>query len=210
MHDATACFGSVDWALQSHTACIVDGSGLIVDQFTTRHTAAGLTTLVLRFQCERVCRVAIERPDGPVVEALMAAGLEVVVVSGRTMKSLRTRYGQAGNKADRSDAYVLADCLRTDGHRWPAVQAATHATVALRAAVRARKDLVSTRVATANQLRACPKAGTTPVYHNASPLNAAAGAGSLSRRLTAAKVASAPTGAREDMTQLMRGARRSR
>ncbi|MBV9547607.1 MAG: IS110 family transposase [Chloroflexi bacterium] len=154
MQDATARYGSVDWAANSHSACIVDGSGVIVDQFIVQHTAAGLGALVQRFQRERVRRVAIERADGPVVEALHAAHLDVVVVSSRAIKALRTRYGQAGNKADRSDAYVLADCLRTDGHRWPTLQADTPQTVALRATVRARKDLVATRVATANQLRA--------------------------------------------------------
>ena len=154
MQDATARFGSVDWAARNHAACIVDAAGLILEQFTVEHTAAGLATLVRHFRRERVRRVAIERPDGPVVEALIAAGLEVVVVSSRAVKALRTRYGLAGNTADRSDAYVLADCLRTDGHRWPALQTDTPQTLALRAAVRARKDLVATRIATANQLRA--------------------------------------------------------
>jgi hypothetical protein len=78
----------------------------------------------------------------------------VVVVSSRSVKALRERYGTSGNKSDRSDAYVLADCLRTDGHRWRALQPDTPATVTLRGHVRARKDLVETRVAVANQLRA--------------------------------------------------------
>jgi transposase len=156
MQDATARFGSVDWAAQSHAACIVDAAGQVIDQFTMDHTALGLTTLVRRFQQQRVRRVAIERPDGPVVEALLAAELEVVVVSSRAVKALRTRYGLTGNTADRSDAYVLADCLRTDGHRWPALQPDTPQTAALRAAVRARQALVATRVATANQLRPPP------------------------------------------------------
>jgi transposase len=154
MQDATARFGSVDWAAQSHAACMVDAAGQVIDQFTVDHTALGLTTLVRRFHRQRVRRVAIERPDGPVVEALLAANLEVVVVSSRAIKALRTRYGLAGNKADRSDAYVLADCLRTDGHRWPSLKPDTPQTLALRAAVRARQDLVASRVATTNQLRA--------------------------------------------------------
>ena len=40
------------------------------------------------------------------------------VVPSRQVKGLRSRYGSAGNKDDRFDAYVLADTLRTDGHRW--------------------------------------------------------------------------------------------
>ena len=69
-------------------------------------------------------------------------------------RNLRSRYGQAGNKYDRFDAFVLADTLRTDRSRLRGLTPDTEATVALRAAVRARKDLVHHRVALANQLRA--------------------------------------------------------
>jgi transposase len=154
MEHGTISFGSVDWASQGHAACIVDAQGSALDEFEVAHTEAGLTELCRRFRRASVQRVAIERPDGPVVDALMAAALEVVVVSSRSVKALRTRYGLAGNKDDRSDAFVLADCLRTDGHRWPSLQPDSPQTLALRAAVRARKDLVATRIATANQLRA--------------------------------------------------------
>ena len=75
-------------------------------------------------------------------------------MSSRSVKALRARYGTSGNKSDRSDAFVLADCLRTDGHRWPTLRPDTPATVTLRAHTRARKDLVETRVAVTNQLRA--------------------------------------------------------
>ena len=61
--------------------------------------------------------VAIERPDGPVVDALLDAGLTVVVISPNQVKNLRGRYGSAGNKDDRFDAFVLADTLRTDRAR---------------------------------------------------------------------------------------------
>src|SRR5207248_10955379 len=90
MQDATARFGSVDWAAARHAACIVDANGGIVGQFSVEHTAAGLSRLVRQFQLEHVRRVAIERPDGPVVDALLAAELEVVVVSSRAVKALRT------------------------------------------------------------------------------------------------------------------------
>lgn len=154
MHDPTSCFGGVDWATDAHAVCVVDVSGHPVEEFDVAHTAEGLGQLCRRLIKRGTVRVAIERPDGPVVDALMEAGLEVVVVSSRSVKALRERYGTAGNKCDRSDAYVLADCLRTDGHRWPALQPDTPATVTLRAHVRARKDLVEARVGMANQLRA--------------------------------------------------------
>ena len=47
------------------------------------------------------CEVAIERGDGPVVDALLAAGVTVVVITPRQIKNLRSRYGSAGNKDDR-------------------------------------------------------------------------------------------------------------
>src|SRR5664280_1897915 len=50
--------------------------------------------------------------DDPVVAELLEAGLTVVVISPNQLKNLRSRYGSAGNKDDRFDAYVLADTLR--------------------------------------------------------------------------------------------------
>ena len=98
--------------------------------------------------------MAIERGDGPVVDALLEAGVTVVVITPRQVKNLRSRYGSAGNKDDRFDAYVLADVLRTDRARLRPLIPDTPATVTLRQACRARKDLVRHRVAVGNQLRA--------------------------------------------------------
>jgi transposase len=154
MHDPTDAFGGVDWATDGHAVCVVDPHGRVLVEFDVTNTAAGLAELCRRIEAAGARRVAIERPDGPVVDALLEAGLEVVVVSSRSVKALRERYGTAGNKSDRSDAFVLADCLRTDGHRWRSLEPDSPATVTLRSHVRARKDLVETRVATANQLRA--------------------------------------------------------
>lgn len=154
MHDPTERFGGVDWATDAHAVCVVDAQGTIVDEFDITNTAEALNELARRAKRAGVRRVAIERPDGPVVDALLAADLEVVVVASRSVKALRERYGTAGNKSDRSDAYVLADCLRTDGHRWRSLEPDRPETVTIRSHVRARKDLVNNRVAVANQLRA--------------------------------------------------------
>jgi transposase len=154
MDNPTTGYAGVDWATDAHAVCVVDGGGRVVVEFDAPNSAEGLADLCRRIQRGGARRVAIERPDGPVVDALLAAGLEVVVVASRWVKALRERYGSSGNKSDRSDAYVLADCLRTDGHRWRSLEPDSPATVTLRSHVRARKDLVETRVAVANQLRA--------------------------------------------------------
>ena len=110
--------------------------------------------MIRRLRRGKVGKVAIERGDGPVVEALMDSGLTVYVVPPRQVKALRERYGSAGNKDDRFDAYLLADTLRSDGHRWRPLREDSDATKALRALCRSRKDLVEVRVGVVNQLRA--------------------------------------------------------
>ena len=87
------------------------------------------------------------------IDALLEAGITIVVISPNQLKNLRGRYGSAGNKDDRFDAFVLADTLRTDRARLHPLIPDSPATTTLRAVCRARKDLVAHRVALANQLR---------------------------------------------------------
>jgi transposase len=150
--DGIGRHAGIDWAKDGHAVCVVDDGGGIVARFEVAHTDAGLRELVRRLR--GVEGVAIERPDGPVIDALLGAGLRVVVIASRHVKALRTRHGLAGNKDDASDAYVLADALRTDGHRLRPLRPDAAATVALRATVRARKDLVQTRVSLVQRLEA--------------------------------------------------------
>ena len=144
----------IDWARDDHAVCIVDGRGREVARTMVEHTGAGLRELVTFLGRHGVGEVAIERPDGPVIDTLFKADLTVVVISPNQVKNLRGRYGSAGNKDDRFDAYVLADTLRTDRARLRPLQPDTTETIALRRTCRARKDLVGHRVAAANQLRA--------------------------------------------------------
>jgi hypothetical protein len=104
----------IDWARDDHVVAIVDAGGREVHRSTIEHSSAGLRTLVTVLARAGVAEAAIERPDGPVVDALLAGGITVVVISPNQLKNLRSRYGSAGNKDDRFDAFVLADTLRTD------------------------------------------------------------------------------------------------
>ncbi len=144
----------IDWARDDHAVSVVDARGREISRRTVAHTAAGLRELVSILAGAGAGEAAIERPDGPVIDALLDAGVTVVVISPNQVKNLRGRYGSAGNKDDRFDAFVLADTLRTDRARLRPLVPDSPATVALRRACRARKDLVSHRVAVASQLRA--------------------------------------------------------
>ena len=146
-------FAGVDWASTDHAVCAIDATGAVVWRHTVSHSRPGLNRLTTRLVELGVRRVGIERGDGPVVEALLDAGLRVAVVPPRQANNLRSRYGRAG-KDDRFDAYVLADAMRTDGHRFTDLARETAPTVGVRALVRARQDLVAIRVGLVNQLRA--------------------------------------------------------
>jgi transposase len=143
----------IDWARDDHAVAVVDARGRPVHRWSIEHTAAGLRQLLAVLARAGVGEVAIERGDGPVIDALLDAGLTVVVVSPNQLRNLRGRYGSARNKDDRFDAFVLADTLRTDRARLRPLVPDTPATLTLRRACRARNDLVGHRVGVANQLR---------------------------------------------------------
>ena len=146
-HDIPAPTGAIDWATASHVGAVVDHDGELVARYDFSHTGEGLSSLLRRFAEHGVTAVAIERPDGPVVESLLDADFEVFVISSRQLKNLRGRYGSAGNKDDALDAFVLADVLRTDRRRLSSLQRDGDLTRALRALTRGRKDLIAARVA---------------------------------------------------------------
>lgn len=150
----TTRFAGLDWASRTHAVCVIDTRGGVIAQFEVNHDAAGLRELCRRLKAMHCSVVVIERPSGLVVDALMEAGLQIVPIHPNVVKATRPRYRSHGGKSDTSDAYLLADLLRTDGHRFKPLVPEGDEIRALRALVRGRDDLVATRVQLANQLRA--------------------------------------------------------
>jgi len=147
----------LDWGSAVHTACTMDHDGAVIAGIEVQHTAEGLRKLLSRLA--RIAPpgqlpVAIERPSGLVVDTLVDAGHPVVPIHPNQLKACRPRYRAAGGKSDPGDAYILADVLRTDGHRFRPLEPLSDEVRALRALVRSRDDLVAERVALTNQLRA--------------------------------------------------------
>ncbi len=146
-------FAGLDWASQTHAVCIIDEQGTVREHFEVAHDATGLAELRRRLTAAGLPPVAIERPSGLIVDALVEAGFTVVPIHPNVVKATRPRYRSHGAKSDASDAYLLADLLRTDGHRFKPLAPQGDEIRALRALVRGRDDLVATRVQLANQLR---------------------------------------------------------
>jgi len=144
----------VDWAKDNHAVCVLDSNGEPLERITVTHSKTGLARLNTVLDRHGADAIGIERGDGPVIDALLAAGRTVYVIPPSQVKALRQRYGSAGNKDDRFDAYVLADTVRTDQRRLTPLLLDSPATTTVRKLCRARKDLVAHRIAVTNQLRA--------------------------------------------------------
>ena len=145
-------FAGIDWASQSHSVCVLDAAGRVELRLDLPHNREGIERLIRQLKSFKGIAVAIERPSGLLVDALVDAGLRVVPIHPNVLKASRARYRGAG-KSDPGDAYMLADILRTDGHRFRTLETQGDEIRALRALVRTRDDLVAGRVALANQLR---------------------------------------------------------
>lgn len=145
-------FAGIDWASQSHSVCVLDAAGRVELRLELAHNQEGIERLLRQLKSFAGVVIAIERPSGLLVDALVDAGLRVVPIHPNVLKASRPRYRGAG-KSDPGDAYMLADIMRTDGHRFRALEPQSDEIRALRALVRTRDDLVAARVALANQLR---------------------------------------------------------
>lgn len=147
------CAG-VDWAKDTHDVVVQNLDGTAVWATTVLHTEKGIDGLCARLIELKVDRVAIERPDGLLVERLLETGVSVLAIHPNQVAAARPRFRAGGGKSDRFDATVLCELARTDSHRFRPLIADTDQTKALRALTRGREMLVEQRVSLTNQLRA--------------------------------------------------------
>jgi len=151
-------FVGIDWAAEEHAVCVLDEAGRKVVSFAIAHSRDGFERLVKKlatFGPAGHLPVAIERPDGRLVDALLEAGHPVVAVSSNAIKAWREGEVVSGAKDDPGDAEVIAEYLRLRAHKLTVLAPFSDETRALRVVVRARDDFVDQRVAAHNQLEAC-------------------------------------------------------
>jgi transposase len=147
-------YAGIDWASEKHDVLVADETGAEVVAVTFAHDEKGLTALCRTLVRLEVGLVAIERPDGLLVERLLDAGLRVLALHPNKVAAARDRFRVSGGKSDRFDAFVLCELARTDHHRFRVLEPDSDRTKAIRALTRAREDLVGARTAIVNQLRA--------------------------------------------------------
>jgi transposase len=147
----------IDWAKDEHALCVIEQSGRkILLEGRYAHDERGIAKLCRTLEDMGVERLAIERPEGILVERVLDCGITVVAIHPNQLKASRPRFRASGSRAksDSFDAFCLAELARTDHHRFRALVADSEESRALKVLTRAREDLVATRVALANQLRA--------------------------------------------------------
>lgn len=147
-------FAGIDWASEENALCVVTGEGRPRASEMHANDEAGIRELIARMRGLGVLRVAIERPDGVLVDRLLEAGFTVLPVHPNQLKATRSRYEAAGGKSDSFDSFCLAELARTDAHRLRVLRPHSDQTKALRALTRTREDLVAARVRLGNELRA--------------------------------------------------------
>ncbi len=171
-------FVGIDWAAESHAVCVMDQAGKVVARFTIDHSADGITTLIRRlakYAAAEDIPIAIERPNGRLVDLLLEAGHPVVPVSPNAIKTWREGEVLSGAKSDAADAEVIAEYLRLRQHRLRVAVPYSDPTIAARTVVRTRTDLVEQRVAATNQLSALLDAhwpGAKAIFANVNRLSA--------------------------------------
>ena len=149
-----AAICGIDWADEWHDVRVADADGTLICQRRFIHDENGISALTAMLIEHGVTLAAIERPDGLLVGRLLAATITVLAIHPNQVKAARDRFRAAAGKTDVFDSFVLCELARTDAHRFHALASCGDETAALRALVRTREDLVATRVALANQLRA--------------------------------------------------------
>ena len=110
MSISTDVFAGLDWAVHTHAVCIIDASGAVRDRFEVAHDRQGLAELMRRLaRFGASVRIAIERPSGLIVDALVEAGHQVFPIHPNAVKASRPRYRSHGGKSDASDAYLALE-----------------------------------------------------------------------------------------------------
>ena len=108
----------IDWAEAQHAACLLTPDGVVRRRLTVAHSPAGVRQLreaIAAVEADPTAiHVAIERPDGLLVETLLAAGYTVYALNPKAVERYRGRTRTAGPKSDPADAELLARILLTD------------------------------------------------------------------------------------------------
>lgn len=156
--DGYRLFVGIDWGSEAHQVTVVNAERQVQHERKVPHTGAGVAALAqwlvdLAGGAAATVAVALEVPRGPLIDALLAAGLHVYALNPKQLDRFRDRYTVAGAKDDRRDARVLATALLTDRAAFRRLDPEDGRVVRLRELTRLEDDLDGERRRLSNRLR---------------------------------------------------------
>jgi len=151
-------FVGIDLGQWLHMASLVDAKGKFLGERGFPHSREGLSGTIdwlleeTSQDTERIA-VAIEKPHGALTELFLDNAIAIFAINPKQVDRFRDRYSMSGAKDDRRDAFVLADALRTDGHRFQRLKLPPPEIIAMRGLLSTRDQLVKNHVALSSQVR---------------------------------------------------------
>src|SRR5258708_10390384 len=146
-------YAGLDCAKDHHDVVLVDPEGTIVAEFGFEHSAKGWEKLRQSIKPFPHLGVVLETNHGIVVDQLLEAGCLVFAIHPKSAKHYRDRKIPSGNKTDRTDAWTMAEALRTDGRASNPVNLEDEATQQIRLLCRDEITLIDQRTLLVNQLQ---------------------------------------------------------
>jgi transposase len=147
----------LDWARHKHDLLVMDPQGEVQARRTIEHTAHSLQATpewLHTFEpTPAEIHVAVEMHEGALVGWLLQQGYTVFGINPKSASRARDRYRPAGGKDDASDAFILADMLRTDYGTLRPIRRDSEATQTLRSLVEMRDQRIHDRTALYHRLR---------------------------------------------------------
>jgi transposase len=142
-----------DWSEEHHDIGVQDEAGRVLARVRLPEGVAGidrLHTLIAMHSDDAVdlddvdleVAVGIETERGPWVQALVASGYQVHAINPLQVARYRESHSISGAKSDTVDAHVLAEMVRSEGHRLATVAGDSEQAAAIKVVARGHKTMI--------------------------------------------------------------------
>jgi transposase len=156
----TVLFVGNDWSEEHHDIEIQDEAGRVLARARLAEGVAGLdrlhTLIAMHAADDDVdleVAVGIETERGPWVQALVASGYRVHAINPLQVARYRETHHICGAKSDKTDAHILAQMVRTEGHQLATVAGDSEQAAAIKVVARGHKSVIWERTRHTLRLR---------------------------------------------------------
>ena len=148
----------IDWGSEAHAVVLLNDQGQLRGTWEIPHTPVALHSCMTEILARTgttpdAIAIGLEIPRGLIVDAAIERGFAVFALNPKQLDRFRDRHTVAGAKDDQRDAYVVADSLRTDQHRFRRIQPNPALLIEVREYVQMLDELEREQRRLANQLR---------------------------------------------------------